>query len=1248
MDRFGLRGAIQWEVADILRLFNANEVDFEHNETVLDKVQSCVITEDENGLFSLEMSGPLDERIEEQKIIKAPTPRGEQLFRIAKVRKSVPNKTIYAYARHISYDLLNNFILNVRPTNTSQHNAMNIILNGTEEPHGFTASSDVAGLKTANYVRVNPIQAIMGSQANSALGHWGGFLRRDNFHFEVLATSPDKGYDIRFGKNLIGLDEEVDISGVVTRLYPTVVIEGNIVTALPEKYVDSQYINMYPEPIIKELRIELTEDETALPIESIYQLMRDRATEQFEFKADLPKTNYKVDFVQLRKTEAFKDFAVLEELDISDTVSIFVPIINTNLSARMIKYTYDGLMDRFLSMELGNFKPKLTNQRAEFNRIITEATKDLTDGVITGMLKDAVETIQGNRGGHVVTITNDGRPVAMAFMDTDDINTANNYIIINDKGIAFGQNGLNNPPEVAIDIEGNVVAESGFFRSLTTNLIQSELGQSLDLSSNASIRLSVGTRNYVVNSERELSYSVARRELVIDHHFKVGDVLTVSFQGKADNGSHIVDAYFDDTVNGGINNRSPKFTLTPEFQRFSYSTTLTDTSQYPNGMNLVIRGSTNVDASNAGKTFTIKETKVERGRHTTDWTPAPEDVQAQISVVDDRITSSVNDLEGMISTVTQTAEDLTFAFENNFIGGENLLKGSEFLNVGDINAVPGTSGEYNSLNIGETFQNENLPDGTKITISFDVETLTGIDNLQVYNNNNPGPQGFTTRTIQDIPVGISRQRIKTTLFNRDPVDVQRVGNFIEFYSTYGTDQFYNIRRIKIELGHTETDYSLHPEEFYVGYTRVNKDGIEVGRSDETILSTLEHDGLRVLDKGKLIASFNDSGANVPELIARSIRGNVINTLDGSQTITVGAGKDYATVTEAFDSFGNAKNLSDTTTLTIEIYGEIYDTIRVMGWTGGGQIIIHFMPGARLNGVFRSYGNDCRVTCRGDSATNYGTIKRSGSLSHPVYSLGDKYLRFYYMNLDGAGATASGFYINEGSFGFIYECDIVNVDHAIRAVNGGSVVAYNNRGICSRYGVRAEKGARMYVKGTVPDGADGTTSIWDGFRTLEGTITALTSEYQAPLTQPVEFSQIFRPSRIYTMGHNEVWEVSYYGNTGAQGRWHTHANQMDGCFNFSGAIASFLAGGTGQSVQMRFRRLNSTHGWSAGIAPKPYNFTPSGTFNAVPRGGWTNWVTVPVGVFPSAGTTLKLWDGRVDDGYAIFDACEVRAVVTREV
>jgi hypothetical protein len=98
-------------------------------------------------------------------------------------------------------------------------------------------------------------------------------------------------------------------------------------------------------------------------------------------------------------------------------------------------------------------------------------------------------------------------------MDTDDVNTAQNYILINHEGIAFGDSGLLNPPTTAIGIDGQIISGTGYFNSLVTNLISSSLGESLDLSSNNSITMKVqsavadginqveiGGRNLVINS----------------------------------------------------------------------------------------------------------------------------------------------------------------------------------------------------------------------------------------------------------------------------------------------------------------------------------------------------------------------------------------------------------------------------------------------------------------------------------------------------------------------------------------------------------------------------------------------------------------------------------------------------------------------------------------------------------------------------------------------------------------------------
>ena len=71
----------------------------------------CVVEEELNGAYELEMKHPYDDggkwkRIERGRIIYASTPRGMQPFRIYYVKPTM--KEIAVNARHIFYDLLDN------------------------------------------------------------------------------------------------------------------------------------------------------------------------------------------------------------------------------------------------------------------------------------------------------------------------------------------------------------------------------------------------------------------------------------------------------------------------------------------------------------------------------------------------------------------------------------------------------------------------------------------------------------------------------------------------------------------------------------------------------------------------------------------------------------------------------------------------------------------------------------------------------------------------------------------------------------------------------------------------------------------------------------------------------------------------------------------------------------------------------------------------------------------------------------
>ena len=457
----------------MIRLFDRNETNFNHNETTLADVLSAKVIEEGNGMFEVEIEHPRNEfakTLTAGKVVKVPTARGDQLFRIY---KPVKNLTRYKlYARHIFYDLAKNFIEDIRPTNKGGMAAIHDILTAAQYEHPFIGTSNISDIGTAYYVRMNPIQAMM-SADNSFLDTWGGELVRDNFTFSINAAGgTDRGYEIRIGKNLTGIDVTMDETAVYTRLYPTVVIADNVVTTLPEKYVDSPLIDAYEYPKIIEERISLTDDEKGWPIEDIYTLMRNHCADLYASEIDKPVINYKVDFVELSKTEQYKELQILEQLDLYDTVTIRVAELDIDIKAKVVKTTYDGLKERYISMELGSFKENMASQTkntlAQTDKKINAATSNLQQA-----FDKAQAMITGNLGGYKIDRYNaEGLPYETLWMDTPDINTAVNVIRINQQGIGFSQSGYNGPFEVAITIDGHMVADFIDTGTLSADLVR--------------------------------------------------------------------------------------------------------------------------------------------------------------------------------------------------------------------------------------------------------------------------------------------------------------------------------------------------------------------------------------------------------------------------------------------------------------------------------------------------------------------------------------------------------------------------------------------------------------------------------------------------------------------------------------------------------------------------------------------------------------------------------------------------------
>lgn len=349
---------------------------------------SCYVKEELNGIYELELTHPYDpygkwKYIENDRIIYASTPRGNQAFRVYRVLPNMDGITVNA--KHIFYDLLDNFIVELDFTGTAS-SFLDTLKTKLAYPMNFNFNTDISTSDSLLITSRNPIQALFDNadDKNSFIKSFGGELLRDKFNVSMLASvGSDRGVQIRYSKNLIGLEIDEDISGVITRVYP----KGKEGLKLPEQFIDSPKIGAYTYPKIFEF--EDTECETV-------EDLRASANKFIGSGVDLPMVNIKADFQLLSKTVEYKEFAVLETVYIGDVVTVINKRMEFNKKAKVISYEWDCLAKKYTEVELGDFVADLTSGISTGEKAINTATSASTEAKqVMGLLSGNI-TVRDN------------------------------------------------------------------------------------------------------------------------------------------------------------------------------------------------------------------------------------------------------------------------------------------------------------------------------------------------------------------------------------------------------------------------------------------------------------------------------------------------------------------------------------------------------------------------------------------------------------------------------------------------------------------------------------------------------------------------------------------------------------------------------------------------------------------------------------------------------------------------------------
>ena len=445
---------------------------------------SCIVTEERNGSYELEMTYPITghlyDEIKQRSIIFAkPSPaQSEQPFRVYRITKPL-NKVVTIYAAHISYDLSGIPVKNF--TSQSVQAALTALTTSSVISNPFTFWSDKTNSGVMEIETPTPCRTIL----SNILDVYGGEYEFDKYTVKLHSLRGfDNGVSIKYGKNLTDLEQDENCSNVYTGVLPywtgnDTTVSGSVVNA-PGTY---DFTRILP--------VDFTSNFEEQP--STAQLDNAATNYISDNNIGIPEVNLTVSFVHLNQTEEYKNLGIFERVELGDTIKVEFAAMGVSSTARCVKTVYNTLLERYDNVELGEVKKSLADTISSQTSSIIDISKNSgVSSAVKAAIMAASEAITGQKGGSVILHDTRGgnKPNELLFLDNDDISQAQKVWRFNLSGFGYSSNGYEGPYTTAITRDGSIVADfittgSMDAARITAGILKSKDGRFLiDLTAN--------------------------------------------------------------------------------------------------------------------------------------------------------------------------------------------------------------------------------------------------------------------------------------------------------------------------------------------------------------------------------------------------------------------------------------------------------------------------------------------------------------------------------------------------------------------------------------------------------------------------------------------------------------------------------------------------------------------------------------------------------------------------------------------
>lgn len=389
------------------------------------------------------------------------------------------DRKIKVTANHVVFDSEKYILEDVRPTDLAPVSFLKWINERTDISSPFSVSSDVTGSETKYFIRKTLLYGFKEAEAM-----FGGSYDVDGFNVNLKTeVGTDDGFSVAYGKNLQSISIIEDWSTVCTKVLPV----GPNGLKLPEVYLYTEIQYDIPYSKVVEFNIPTSyENENGETIdyttEELIVMLREEA-QKYISDSYIPKINYVV------KSD------VPQSLRIGDVVHVKHPILTIDTEVQA--YEYDTISKCVLALEFGNYERDVKKLFDSIKTSVEEAKTNASGALIVASKQtDLINSL--NKKGLVYIDDNE-----ILVLDALPRENAQKVLRIGLGGIGFSSNGYEGPFEYALTQDGWFNIDFIKANSINVNHLSSDVGASLDLSSNESIKFMItntGGNNLIVNS----------------------------------------------------------------------------------------------------------------------------------------------------------------------------------------------------------------------------------------------------------------------------------------------------------------------------------------------------------------------------------------------------------------------------------------------------------------------------------------------------------------------------------------------------------------------------------------------------------------------------------------------------------------------------------------------------------------------------------------------------------------------------